>query len=309
MENRSSFKVFNCAFCISNFLAENYFMKRYLFLFLCFSLVVFSQSGFAQARSKNRKTASKPPQAAGAPTSKPVAPETENNAPVIAAPAGKKNHRDASAQNENPKTNNDVQKAAPKMPYGYEFSQPDFIVNHVVIEHDENGKGTITFEKRQLGEPITDPIQIAPVSLDRIKKLWSELNFLDSTETYQSAKYDYPHLGKMKLRMESDGKKREVELNWTENKTAESLTKEYKRLTEHYIWLFDINLARENQPLEAPKLMDKLESLIKRGELYDVALLLPILRETKDDERIPLIARNHAERIIKTIEKMSEKKR
>ena len=283
-------------------------MKRYLFLFLCFSLAIFSQLTFAQSKGKNRKTTAKPPEAVAAPTTKPVSPETENVAPVVAAPAGKKNHRDALVQNENPKTNGDAQKAAAKMPYAYEFSQPDFLVNHVLIEHDENGKGTITFEKRQLGEPITDPIQIAPAALERIKKLWSELNFLDSTDVYQSAKYDYPHLGQMKLRMETDGKKREAGLNWTENKTAESLTKEYKRLTEHYIWLFDINLARENRPLEAPKLVEKLEGLIKRGEIHDVALLLPILREIKDEERIPLIARNHAERIIKLIGKMSEKK-
>jgi len=283
-------------------------MKFWSFLLIAFSLVIFSQSAFAQSKGKNRKTAAKPPETVATPTTKPVAPETENNAPVAAPPSGKKNHRDALVQNENPKTNSEAQKAGAKMPYGYEFSQPDFVVNHVVIEHDENGKGTITFEKRQLGEPITDPIQIAPAALERIKKLWSELNFLDSTDVYQSAKYDYPHLGQMKLRMEADGKKREIGLNWTENKTAESLTKEYKRLTEHYIWLFDINLARENRPLEAPKLMERLESLIKRGEIHDVALLLPILRETKDEERIPLIARNHAERLIKLIEKMSEKK-
>lgn len=283
-------------------------MKRYLFLFLCFLLAIFSQSAIAQSKGKNRKTVSKPPETVAPPIIKPAIPETENSAPITVPQTGKKNQRDVSLQNENPKTSSGAQKAEAKMPYAYEFSQPDFVVNHVLIEHDENGKGTITFEKRQLGEPITDPIQISPAALERIKKLWSELNFLDSTDVYQSAKYDYPHLGQMKLRMEADGKKREAALNWTENKTAESLTKEYKRLTEHYIWLFDINLARENRPLEAPKLVEKLEGLIKRGEIYDVALLLPILREIKDEERIPLIARNHAGRIIKLIEKMSEKK-
>lgn len=284
-------------------------MKRCLFLFLCFSIVIFSHSVFAQSKGKNRKTTPKPPETVAAPTPSSVVPETENASPVISAPqTGKKNQRGVSPQIENHKTNSEAQNAAAKMPYAYEFSQPDFLVNHVLIEHDENGKGTITFEKRQLGEPITDPVKIAPAALERIKKLWMELNFLDSTENYQSAKYDYPHLGQMKLRMETGGKKREASLNWTENKTAESLTKEYKRLTEYYIWLFDINLARENRPLEAPKLMERLESLIKRGEISDAAELLPILRETKDDERIPLIARNHAERLIKTIEKMSEKK-
>lgn len=275
-----------------------------MFLFFCFSLLICcGETAFAQAKGKKRKPAANPPQAAAAPT-----PANTNSEAEIAAPAGKKNQRETSAPTENLKTNNQAQKAGAKMPFVYEFSQPDFVVKRVVIEHDADGRGSITFEKRSLGEPITDPIQIAPVALERIKKLWSELDFLNSTETYQSIKYDYPHLGQMKLRMEDGGKNREVQLNWTENKTAESLTKEYKRLTEYYIWLFDINLARENRPLEAPKLMERLESLIKRGELYDVAALLPVLREAKDDERIPLIARNHAERIIKLIEKMSEKK-
>jgi hypothetical protein len=284
-------------------------MRRFLFLFLCFSISICCvETAFAQANGKKRKPASKPPQVVTAPTPTAAANSEVEVVVPTPAPAGKKNHRETSAPTENSKANNQSPKAGTKMPFVYEFSQPDFVVKHVVIEHDADGRGSITFEKRQLGEPITDPIQIAPEALERIKKLWSELDFLDSTENYQSVKYDYPHLGQMKLRMADAGKNREVQLNWTENKTAESLTKEYKRLTEHYIWLFDIGLARENQPLEAPKLMEKLEGAIKRGDLYDVAALLPVLREAKDDERIPLIARNHAERIIKLIEKMSAKK-
>src|SRR4028119_1097212 len=104
-------------------------MKRYLFLFLCFLLAVFSQSAFAQSKSKNRKTAAKPPETVAAPIIKPAVPETENSAPVVASPSGKKNHRDALVQNENPKTNSEAQKAGAKMPYAYEFSQPDFLVN------------------------------------------------------------------------------------------------------------------------------------------------------------------------------------
>lgn len=280
-------------------------MKRCLFLLLCFSLLVCGESASAQAKNKKQKNAAKSKQTVAAPLPPIILSEQVTPPQDVAPPAGKKNQRESSNQIAK---NVETAKAA-KTPYAYEFSQPDFYVSHVVIEHDATGRGTITFERRGLGEPITDPIQIAPAALERIKKLWSDLNFLDSTESYQSAKYDYPHLGNMKLRMEEAGKKREAALNWTENKTAESLTKEYKRLTEHYIWLFDINLSRENQPLEAPKLMEKLEGLIKRGELYDVETLLPALREAKDDERIPLIARNHAERLIKMIEKMSEKKK
>ena len=31
--------------------------------------------------------------------------------------------------------------------YTYEFSQPKFVVNHIVLEHDAKGRGTVTFER------------------------------------------------------------------------------------------------------------------------------------------------------------------
>ena len=31
--------------------------------------------------------------------------------------------------------------------YTYEFSQPKFFVKHIVLEHDANGRGTVTFER------------------------------------------------------------------------------------------------------------------------------------------------------------------
>ena len=67
--------------------------------------------------------------------------------------------------------------------------------------------------------------------------------------------------------------------------------------------VFDIGIARENQPLNAPKLMEGLESLLKRNGLSDPQQLLPLLTDLTTDERIPLIARNHAQRLIKQINK------
>lgn len=67
-----------------------------------------------------------------------------------------------------------------------------------------------------------------------------------------------------------------------------------------------MNLSRVNQPLESPKLMDMIDSYIKRNEISDAAQLVPFLKELGDDERIPLIARNHAARLLKQIEKNKE---
>ena len=69
------------------------------------------------------------------------------------------------------------------------------------------------------------------------------------------------------------------------------------------LWIFDVSIGRQNQPLNLPKLMEALESLINRNGISDPQQLLPLLKDLSGDERVPLIARNHALRLIKKIEK------
>ena len=60
---------------------------------------------------------------------------------------------------------------------------------------------------------------------------------------------------------------------------------------------------REMQPLNAPGLMIEMEGDLRRGDLSDPYQLVPLLKDLRTDERIPLIARNHADRLLKKIEK------
>lgn len=78
---------------------------------------------------------------------------------------------------------------------------------------------------------------------------------------------------------------------------------EYRRIANQFVWVFDISVSRENQPLEAPKLLNSLDSMIKRNEISDAKQMVPFLEGLSNDERIPLIARNHAGKLIKQIEK------
>lgn len=192
--------------------------------------------------------------------------------------------------------------------YSYEFENPRFHISHVKIEHDEAGVGRVTFRKLDYEEDITEPLQLSESTLEHLKTLWEELNFLSSTEDLQSPVRDYGHLGKMTISMSKDGKRRDVSFNWTEVEEAKELTDEYKKIGNQFIWIFDIDVARRNQPLETPRIMKGLDSSLRRGAISDPAQMLPFLRELKDDERLPLIARNHAERIIARIEKEEKKK-
>jgi uncharacterized protein (UPF0147 family) len=49
--------------------------------------------------------------------------------------------------------------------------------------------------------------------------------------------------------------------------------------------------------------LDELDSLVRRNEISDAGQMVPFLQKLSEDERVPLIARNHAAKIIKTIEK------
>jgi len=267
---------------------------------------------FSVSAQTKRKTSKNKPAKKSTPMKSPTAAESE------ATPAIKKNSRPetesqpTAAPNEKPnetvKTNERPAAAAENKPvYFYEFSKSDFLISKVFIEHDENGKGKITFQKKDFAEPVTDPLQLSPATLERVKAIWQTLNFLDSTETYQAVK-DFSHLGTMKISMKKDGRERAATFNWTDNKDVKNLADEYRRIGQQFIWIFDVSVARENQPLDAPRLLDALGSLIRRSEISDAAQMLPLLKEISEDERVPLIARNHAVRLTTEIEKSEKKK-
>ncbi|CAN5192064.1 hypothetical protein BH20ACI1_BH20ACI1_11980 [soil metagenome] len=276
-------------------------MNKLKFIFVFLIVVVFLTSSFF-AQTNKRNSAKPTPKPTATVQPKPEETQTEE----FSAPqsSGKKNARptDENAKNNsgaiNPTKNPSV--------YFYEFSQPNFLISQIRIEHDENGKGKIKFSKQNFSEEISDPIQLSAATLEKVKNAWQTLDFLDSNENYQYEK-DYSHLGNMNFTVKKDGWTRTAKFNWTENADAKALADEYRKIGNQYIWMFDIGVARENQPLESPRLLDSLDSLIKRSEISDPNQLVPFLKELSNDERIPLISRNHATRLVTQIEKQTAK--
>ena len=257
---------------------------------LVFILIDFSVS----AQTKTRKTTKK--------TTKPTTTKTTPTTQETSKTPVKKNERPTgeTSSNQTTKTtpNNSV--------YFYDFSQPAFLVSKIHIEYDEQGKGTITFEKRDFGEAVTDPLQLSATTLEKLKNAFDALDFINSNESYQYEK-DYSHLGNIKIKVKKEGRTRTAEFNYTSNKEAKILMDEYRRIAQQFVWIFDINVARQNQPLNAPSLIDTLDGYLKRNEISDPPQMIPFLTELSNDERIPLIARNHATKLIKQIEKDSKK--
>jgi hypothetical protein len=214
----------------------------------------------------------------------------------------------AQKKNDRPKPDapNTAGRLAANLTHFYEFDRPNFPISRVVIRHDDKGVGDITFSLSDIDEPITDPIALSASTLGRIYAALDELDFLNSTRNYQFEK-DYPHLGNIRFTLDREGKKRTVTYNWTEVSGARALMDEYRRIGNQFVWLFKIELARKNLPLEAPKLVDQLGGYLRREEISDPVQMIPYLTKLAEDENVPLIARNGSLKLIKEIEKASEK--
>jgi hypothetical protein len=226
-------------------------------------------------------------------------PDVQEQQPPASQGASKQNTRE-SVSPASPATT--VEATSERVRYSYEFTQPNFLIRHILIKHDEQGHGEISFERKDEDAAIVDPLELSPTALARVKALWEALRFMDSNAVYQSER-EFPHLGTMRLGMERETRSKVVEFNWTNDANASALVSEYRRAADQAIFVFNISVSRQNQPLEAPKLMDGLDKLYKSNGLSDPQQLVPLLRELSNDERIPLIARNHAVRLLKQIQK------
>ena len=267
------------------------FLRSIIILFLAVS----GLASLVDAQTKRRRTPPKTNVTATAPTPSPAA------EPVVTKPEPKKNERPASGS-QPPQNSSSQEQISNGTTYYYEFKQPEFDISKIVIEHDDTGRGTIKFTKKMFGDTESDPLHVSAAALERINTAYAALNFVDSTESYQYER-DYPHLGTMTFSFKKAGKGRTATFNYTTNKDAKALADEYRRLGNQFLWVFDITVARENQPLESPRLLDSLDALVRRNEISDPMQMVPLLNQLTNDERIPLIARNHARKLMEKIEK------
>ena len=269
-------------------------MRIKICIFLILLCVAAATPAFGQKkRSRTKRPVKKPPTAVVA-APKPT-PEPSADPPKL---------------NSRPDSEPNKVNSAPKVAaftHIYVFERPGFTYPRVEIRHDDAGKGVIIFEKIDLDEPMDDPIELSPATLNTLNGAFTRLNFVNSTEDYEAKKVNVA-TGTISITLKQNGRSRTATFRWSDNPDAKLLMDEYRRISNEAIWKFEMQVARENQPLETPRLMARLSSLYESNELPDPPHLLPLLKQLANDEILPLIARNDAERVAKAIEK-SEAKR
>lgn len=189
--------------------------------------------------------------------------------------------------------------------FHYLFENDKFTTPWIEIEFGANGKGEFRFRKKeegQLREAIINKLEVSSAVIVQINALLAEVNFLDSNENYQHKK-DFSHLGTITIEIAREGKQRKVSFNYTENPAMNKLANIFRNLATQENRIFEIEAVRQNDPISTPAQLRYLDSELKSKSIADPERLVPLLQDIKTDESVPLIARNHAERLLKEIKK------
>lgn len=183
----------------------------------------------------------------------------------------------------------------------YLFENERFTTPVQEVEFDGNGQGKFRFKRKDADE-IVNQLVVSATLLSQIQSLFDELGFLASTEDYQHKK-DFSHLGTVTISLARGGKEREVKFNYTSNQTMSQLRDIFQNIATQETRVFEFETVRANDPISMPAQMRILEGDLRSKRIADPQRFVPMLRDIKLDESIPLIARNHAERLLELIKK------
>ncbi|HKX28111.1 MAG TPA: hypothetical protein VJ302_10485 [Blastocatellia bacterium] len=185
--------------------------------------------------------------------------------------------------------------------YRYLFENERFTTPLQELEFDGSGQGQFRFKRKESDE-IVNKLEVSSAVLSQLQSLFGELNFLSSTEDYQHKK-DFSHLGQITITFAHGGKERSVTFNYTENPSLNRITDIFRNLVTQETRVFEIDTIRASDPISTPAQLRLLESELRSKRIADPQRLVPMLEELKLDESVPLIARNHADRLLQLIKK------
>lgn len=183
--------------------------------------------------------------------------------------------------------------------YHYRFENEKFTTPLQEVEFDGTGRGTFRFKKKD-SEEIVNELAVSPTLLTRIQSLFDQLNFLASQEGYQHKK-DFSHLGTVTISQTRSGKERTVKFNYTDNSAMSQLRDTFQNLINQETRFFEIEVVRSTDPISTPAQLRLLDDDLRSKRIADPNRFVPLLNDIKLDEGVPLIARNHAERLLKAI--------
>jgi hypothetical protein len=186
--------------------------------------------------------------------------------------------------------------------FSYKFENPRFYLHTIEIDLGQDGTGDLRFKRGESDEVLDCKVKLLPATIARIRQLFDTSNFLASDTSYQDKK-DFSHMGWITLVARQGVRERKTRFNFTTNVQIKELQDIFLAVAWQEIALFDIENAERYQPLDLPKQLETLENDLKLERIAEPERVLAALNEIATDDSQPLIARNHATRIIDAIKK------
>jgi len=186
--------------------------------------------------------------------------------------------------------------------YRYLFENPRFTTPIQELDFDGSGQGNFRFKRKEDREETNLKLALSQSVLSQIQILLDDLNFLESREEYQHKK-DFSHLGNMTITYSRGAKERTVKFNYTDNQSLTRLSDIFRGVITQETRVFELEAVIANDPISTPAQLRLLESELKSKHLADPHRFDPILKNMTLDESVPLIARNHAGRLLQMIGK------
>ncbi len=188
--------------------------------------------------------------------------------------------------------------------YRFLFENERFVVSLQEVLLTAEGKGQYRYQRKEMDEMVLTFVA-SPAVMEEIRGLFAQLDFLHSSENYQHRR-DFSHLGTITLAMRQDGAEREVRFNYSDRQQINQLVRLFRGLATQESRLFEIETVRANDPISTPAQLRLLEGELKSRTIADPRRFAPLLREMRLDEGIPLIARNHATRLLEQIDRLQK---
>jgi hypothetical protein len=186
--------------------------------------------------------------------------------------------------------------------FSYKFEGPRFYLKVIEIDLGSNGTGGLRFTRGESDEVLDCKVNLQPGTIARIRQLYELSDFLGTETSYQD-KRDMSHLGWITIGAKRGERERKVRYNYTTNAHIKELQEIFLGIAWQEIALFDIDNAERYQPLDLPKQLEILENDLGLERIAEPTRVIAPLKEISVDESQPLIARNHAKRIIEAINK------
>jgi hypothetical protein len=186
--------------------------------------------------------------------------------------------------------------------YAYKFENARFYIPLIEIDLDAKGEGEVRFKRGESDDLIDLKLKLLPETLARIQEIYTNTKFLESDENYQDKK-DHSNIGWVTLTVTAGERQRSARFNYTPNPEIKEVADIFRALANQQMDLFDIETALQYQPLDVPGKLEALETDLRLERIAEPLQVLSALRDIMKNDTAPLIARNHAKRIIEAIEK------